>query len=129
VFVGKGINCKGGGRSVVFFKFDHFSVSFKVFGDAFEEVQFLHCFIEFGHLLVDLVVQVFLLSHGFSTFWQYYVLEGVCHCLLAAQRPIRHRGERRRLRERKNSDGLLGVAFNLNLPSTLCHETYDIILL
>ena len=73
-------------------------------------------FLEFGHLLFDLVVQGFLLSHGFSTFWQFYVLEGACHCLLAAQRPIRHRGERRRLRERKNSDGLLGAALNLNCP-------------
>ena len=32
------MNCEGGGRSVVFFKFDHFSVFFEVFGDAFEEV-------------------------------------------------------------------------------------------
>jgi hypothetical protein len=28
----------------------------------------LHCFFEFGHLLVDFVVQGFLLGHGFSAF-------------------------------------------------------------
>ena len=68
-------------------------------------------------MFVDLVVYRFFLRHGFFSFLVgNCVLEGVCHCLLAAQLPIRHRGERRRLRERKNSIGLLSVAFNLNRP-------------
>jgi hypothetical protein len=52
----------------------------------------------------------------FSLCRQGRVLEGVCHRLLATNRPIRHRGERRRLRKRKNFIGSFGLAFNLNSP-------------
>jgi len=45
-----------------------------------------------------------------------YVLEG-SSLFVGYPRPIRHRGERRRLRERKNPIGLFGLAFNLKVPS------------
>ena len=75
----------------------------------------MHCFFEFGHLFVDLVVQRFFLCHIVSA-QGWLCVGGRLSLFVGFQRPIRHRGERRRLRERKNSVGLLGVAFNLNCP-------------
>jgi hypothetical protein len=54
----------------------------------------LHCFFEFGHLFVDLVVQRFFLCHVVSAMVG-CVWEGGCHCLLASnsQSVIEEKGE------------------------------------
>ena len=67
--------------------------------------------------LRGLVFVAFFLGPYCAPSWLLLMFWRVRHCLLAIQRPIRHRGERRRLRERKNPIGLFGVAFNLKVPS------------
>ncbi len=44
------------------------------------------------------------------------------HCILATKQPIRNRGERRRLRERKKSFLVVWYAFNLQRPSNASQD-------
>ena len=78
----------------------------------------MHCFFEFLDFFVDLCGCCVFFAHVVVPFGVCCecVGGGVIVCWLV-QRPIRHRGERRRLRKRKSFVGSFGCAFNLVFPS------------